>query len=159
MGAKTKVNSSVELFAVGAKNYSLPVLLNTNLENTYHELELLSFPVSMSSFELLQTEYRGEVCAADLINHVGQLVRMVGLYVCEKTVETKLGQLMYFGSFLDIEGDFFDTVHFPNVTKGYPFTGAGCYLIFGKVVEEYGFASIEVLKFAKLPIHVNPVID
>ncbi|MET3982020.1 DNA-directed DNA polymerase III PolC [Mucilaginibacter sp. UYP25] len=159
MGAKVKANNEVELFAVEAKNYSLPVLVNTQLENTYHELELLGFPVSMSSFELLQTDYRGEIGAGDLINHLGQHVKMVGWYVCEKTVQTKTGKLMWFGSFLDVEGNFFDTVHFPNSTKEYPFNGAGCYLIYGKVVEEFGFASIEVLKFAKLPIYVNPVID
>ncbi|WP_259065920.1 hypothetical protein HDF24_03385 [Mucilaginibacter sp. X4EP1] len=67
---------------------------------------------------------------------------------------------MWFGSFLDVEGGFFDTVHFPNTTKEYPFNGAGCYIIYGKVVEEYGcYASIEVLKFAKLPILGNPLID
>ena len=159
MGAKVKVTNDVELFAVEAKNYSLPVLINTALEDTYHELELLGLPVTMTSFDLLQTDYRGEIYANDLINHLGQLVKMVGWYVCEKTVQTKTGKLMWFGSFLDVEGNFFDTVHFPNTTKEYPFTGAGCYLIYGKVVEEYGFASIEVLKFAKLPIHINPVID
>jgi DNA-directed DNA polymerase III PolC len=159
MGAKSKPTNEVELFAVEAKNYSLPVLVNTKLEDTYHELELLSFPVSMSTFELLQTEYRGEIYAGDLINHIGQLVKMVGWYVCEKTVRTKTGKLMWFGSFLDVEGGFFDTVHFPNTTKEYPFNGAGCYLIYGKVVEEYGYASIEVLKFAKLPILGNPLID
>ncbi|WP_246229823.1 single stranded DNA-binding domain-containing protein [Mucilaginibacter humi] len=90
---------------------------------------------------------------------MGQQVKMVGWYVCEKTVRTKTGKLMWFGSFLDVEGNFFDTVHFPNTTKEYPFTGAGCYLIYGKVVEEYGFASPEVLKFAKLPILGNPLID
>lgn len=159
MGAKVKVTNDVELFAVEAKNYSLPVLVNTALEDTYHELELLGFPVTMTSFELLQTDYRGEIYANDLINHLGQLVKLVGWYVCEKTVQTKTGKLMWFGSFIDVDGNFFDTVHFPNTTKEYPFTGAGCYLIYGKVVEEYGFASIEVLKFAKLPIQINPVID
>jgi DNA-directed DNA polymerase III PolC len=158
MGTLVKAPASPELFTVETKNYSLPVLVNSRLEDTYHELELLGYPVSMTSFELLQTSYRGEICAGDLINHVGQLVRMVGWYVCEKTVETKTGKLMWFGSFLDTEGAFFDTVHFPNAS-GYPFTGAGCYLIFGKVIEEFGFTSLEVLKFAKLPILLNPVID
>ncbi|WP_345331526.1 DNA polymerase III subunit alpha [Mucilaginibacter defluvii] len=159
LGAKMKASNEVELFAVEAKSYSLPVLVNTQLENAYHELELLGFPLSMSNFDLLQTDYRGEIGADDLINHLGQLVKMVGLYVCEKTVRTKTGKLMWFGSFLDEEGNFFDTVHFPNTTKTYPFHGAGCYLIYGKVVEEFGFASIEVIKFAKLQILTNPVID
>jgi DNA-directed DNA polymerase III PolC len=84
LGAKAKPNNNTELFCMEAKNYSLPVLVNTRLENAYHELELLGFPLSMTMFELLQTDYRGEVGANDLINHVGQVVRMVGQYVCEK---------------------------------------------------------------------------
>ena len=47
---------------------------------------------------------------------------------------------------------------FPNSTPAYPFRGAGCYLMTGKVVQEFGFASLEVLKFAKLPILGNPVM-
>ncbi len=158
MGNKVKPENEIELFCLEAKNYSLPVLVNTNLENAYHELEILGFSLSMSMFDLLETEYRGEVCAGDLINHVGQVVRMVGLYVCEKTVHTKTNKRMWFGTFLDVEGNFFDTVHFPNSTPAYPFRGAGCYLMVGKVVQEFGFASLEVLKFAKLPILGNPVI-
>jgi DNA polymerase-3 subunit alpha len=65
---------------------------------------------------------------------------------------------LMFGTFLDVDGNFFDTVHFPNSTPAYPFRGAGCYLMEGKVVQDFGFASIEVLKFAKLPILGNPVM-
>jgi DNA-directed DNA polymerase III PolC len=159
LGTKTKPSNNAELFVVETKNYALPVLTNTPLENAFHELELLGFPLSMTMFELLQTDYRGEIGANDLINHVGQIVRMVGQYVCEKTVRTKNNQKMWFGNFLDVEGNTFDTVHFPNRTPMYPFRGAGCYLILGKVVAEFDFASLEVLKFAKLPILPNPVIS
>ena len=112
-----------------AKNYALPVLVNTRLENAYHERELLGFPLSMTMFELLQTDYCGEVGANDLINHAGQ-------YICEKTVHTDNNQRMWFGNFLDMEGNTFDTVHFPNRAPAYPFRGKGCYLILGKVVAE-----------------------
>lgn len=159
LGTKVKPTNETELFQLETKNYNLPVLVNTKLEDAYHEMELLGFPLSMTIFDLLETEYRGELLTNDLINHVGQTVKMVGRYVCEKTVHTKNNQKMWFGTFLDAEGNFFDTVHFPNRTPTYPFRGQGCYLILGKVVEEFGFASIEVLKFAKLPILTNPVID
>ncbi|OOQ58300.1 DNA polymerase III subunit alpha [Mucilaginibacter pedocola] len=159
LGNKSKPSNNAELFQVEAKNYALPVLVNTQLENAYHELELLGFPISMTLFDLLQTDYRGEIGANDLINHVGQTVKIVGEYVCEKTVHTKNNQRMWFGNFLDAEGNTFDTVHFPNNTPQYPFRGKGCYLILGKVVAEFGFASLEVQKFAKLPILPNPVIS
>jgi len=46
---------------------------------------------------------------------------------------------------------FFDTVHFPQSAKQYPFKGRGVYLMKGRIVEEFGFPSIEVEKMAKLP--------
>jgi DNA polymerase-3 subunit alpha len=63
---------------------------------------------------------------------------------------------MHFGCFLDVEGEFFDTVNFPDSLKKYPFRGHGIYLILGKVVEEFGFPSIEVHKMAKLPMKEDP---
>ena len=154
-----KPTNELSLFNVEAKSYTLPVLINTKLENAYHELELLGFPISMSLFDLLETDFRGEIMAADLKNHAGQTVKMVGRYVDEKTVKTKHQQRMYFGCFLDAEGNFFDTTHFPNTTPLYPFRGAGCYLIEGKVVEDFGFPSLEVLKCEKLKILGNPVME
>ena len=158
LGNKIKPDNNIKLFSVQAANHSLPVLVNTRLENAYHELELLGYPVSMSMFDLLLTPFRGEIYAGDLLNHVGQQVKMVGQYVCEKPVHTKKNQRMWFGSFLDVDGNFFNTVHFPSNTPNYPFRGAGCYLILGKVVQQFGVPSLEVLKFAKLPIMGNPIM-
>ena len=44
--------------------------------------------------------------------------------------------------FIDNEGNFFDTTHFSQSLKNYPFKGSGTYLILGKVVEEFGFPSL-----------------
>jgi DNA-directed DNA polymerase III PolC len=159
LGQKSKPSSLPELFALDKKDYAMPVLMNTALENAYHELELLGFPLSLSMFDLLRTSYRGEVRTAGLPTLVGKMVRMVGHYVCEKTVHTKNNKKMWFGTFLDADGNFFDTTHFPNNTPAYPFRGHGCYLISGKVVKDFGFPSIEVYQFAKLPILSNPVMD
>lgn len=159
MGQKSKPSNNAELFQLEKKNYTMPVLLNTAQENAYHELELLGFSLSMSMFDLLKTSYRGEVRVSSLKQHIGRMVKMVGHYVCEKTVHTKNNKKMWFGTFLDAEGNFFDTTHFPNSTPTYPFRGHGCYLIAGVVVEDFGFPSIEVKKFAKLEILPNPVMD
>lgn len=158
LGGKVKPLNEAELFHIGAKSYAMPELVNTKQEDAYHELELLGFPLTLSMFDLLQTPYRGDLCTNDLIKYLGKTVKMVGLYVCEKTVHTKSNKKMWFGTFLDAEGNFFDTVHFPNSTPAYPFRGVGCYLILGKVVEDFGFPSIEVIRFAKLPIIGNPVM-
>lgn len=158
-GSKVRPNKHAELFAVEHKDYAMPELVNTTLENAYHELELLGFPLSLSMFDLLKTDYRGDVMANQLMSSVGKTIRMVGLYVTEKTVITKNKKKMWFGTFLDTEGNFFDTTHFPNSTPVYPFRGAGCYLIEGKVVLDFDFPSIEVIRFAKLPIKQNPILD
>jgi error-prone DNA polymerase len=159
LGSKTKLKNEEELFYTQAKSYQLPKMTSTKLEDAYHELELLGFPLSLSMFDLLQTSYRGDLYVEDLINVVGKIVKMVGQYVCEKTVHTKNNKKMWFGTFIDANGNYFDTTHFPNSTPTYPFRGTGCYLILGKVVEDFGFPSIEVIKFAKLPIVGNPVMD
>lgn len=158
-GNKVKPIKEPELFQLEAKSYSLPELICTKKEDVYHELELLGYPHSMTMFELLKTDFRGEVMAKELNAYVGRVVKMVGLFVCDKTVVTKKNTKMWFGTFLDQEGSFFDTVHFPNNTPSYPFRGAGCYLIQGKVVEDFGYASLEVQKFAKLEIQGNPVME
>lgn len=159
LGQKAKPSNHAELFRVPTKNYVMPDLVNTKLEDAYHELELLGFPLTLSMFDLLKTPYRGDIRTNDLTRYVGQTVRMVGLYVCEKTVHTKNNKKMWFGTFLDADGNFFDTTHFPNNTPVYPFRGKGCYLILGKVVVDFGFPSIEVAKFAKLEIQGNPVME
>lgn len=159
LGNKVKKVQHAGLFQTEIKKYHLPAMDHTLLEDAYHELELLGFPLTMSMFDMLQTSYRGDLRTSSLIKHLGQTVKMVGLYVCEKTVHTKNNKKMWFGTFLDADGNYFDTTHFPNSTPAYPFRGAGCYLLLGKVVEDFGFPSIEVIKFAKLPISGNPVMN
>jgi error-prone DNA polymerase len=80
----------------------------------------------------------------------------MGNLVTIKYVRTVKKEWMHFGCFLDLEGEFFDTVNFPNSLKQYPFKGKGVYLVLGKVVEEFGFPSIEVEKMAKLPFQPDP---
>ena len=144
------------MFTVELPPWEIPELVHNSIEDAYDETELLEFPVSCSPFDMLKTSYRGDCLAKDLMNYVNKTVRMVGNYVTYKWVRTIKGDTMAFGTFLDEEGHFFDTTHFPQCLKKYPFGGNGVYLIAGKVVEDYGFPGIEVEKMAKLPIHPDP---
>ena len=63
---------------------------------------------------------------------------------------------MYFGTFLDRDGYFIDTVHFPPVAAKYRFRGRGIYTITGKVIEEFDCLSIEVTKMERLAIIEDP---
>ena len=152
LGNKPAVKVEKELFYVPGKNYQLPELMQDKFEDAFEEIELLGYPVTCNMFDLLKTSYRGDIMAKDMINHVGKTVKMVGNFVCDKSVHTSKGTHMYFGTFIDHASDFFDTTHFPGTFTYNPFKGTGCYLILGKVTEEFGFCSIEVTKFAKLDI-------
>jgi DNA polymerase-3 subunit alpha len=144
------------MFEAKPREFTLPKLDHSVLGDAWDEIELLGFPISMTTFDLLQTPFRGEINAKDMMNHLGQKVRMMGRLVTIKYVRTVRKEIMHFGTFIDVQGEFFDTVHFPPSLKLYPFRGDGMYLILGKVVEEFGFPSIEVEKMAKMPFQANP---
>jgi DNA-directed DNA polymerase III PolC len=144
------------LFEPEAKEYTLPKLENRTIEDAYDEIELLGFPVSMNWFELLKTEFRGEIRARDMDKHIGLKVKMLGHLVTVKNIKTIKKEWMSFGCFIDEEGSFFDTTHFPPSLRSYSFRGSGTYLLFGKIVEEFGFPSMEVEKMAKLPVKSDP---
>lgn len=149
-------NETPAMFHVELPEWEIPDLVYNRIEDAYDELELLEFPVSCTDFDLLKTTFRGDCKAMDMMKHLNKTVRMVGNYVTDKWVRTIKGDMMAFGTFLDDEGDFFDTTHFPPCLKAYPFSGRGVYIIQGKVVEDYGFPGLEVEKMAKLPIHPDP---
>lgn len=88
--------------------------------------------------------------------HVGRTVRMVGEYVTYKPVRTKRGDMMMFANYLDSNGDFFDTMHFPDSLKDYKFEGSGAYLIAGIVTIEFGYTALTVIKCAKIAVKANP---
>jgi DNA polymerase-3 subunit alpha len=144
------------LFPAQARKYQLPQLIQQPIEDAYDEIELLGFPVGYTWFDLLQTSFRGAVKARELQHKVGEKVRVVGQLITIKYVRTVNRQIMHFAAFIDDEGQFFDTVHFPQTLKAYPFKGHGVYLILGKVVSEFGFPSLEVEKMAALPLKPDP---
>ncbi|HIA36848.1 MAG TPA: DNA polymerase III subunit alpha [Flavobacteriales bacterium] len=140
-----------ELFATEIKEHRLPPLQHTDLDDMLDEIELLGFPLC-SPFSLLKSSFRGEVFTQDLIKHKGKTVKMIGYYIHSKTVRTIRGDLMKFACFTDYYGKFFDTIHFPQILEQYPFKGHGCYLMRGKVIEEFGFPMLEVNKMEKMQI-------
>ncbi len=155
-GKKQAPREHKELFKLPARNFKLPELTHTPIEDSFDEIELLGFPVTMNAFQMLKTKFRGEIMARQLDDNLGKQVRMLGRLVTIKYVKTVKKELMHFATFIDYEGQFFDTVHFPDTLKRYPFQGYGIYLILGKVVEEFGYASLEAKKLAKLPIQPDP---
>lgn len=137
------------------KEYTLPKLTRSPFEDVFDEIELLGFPVSSSPFDLLKTTYRGDAKTVNLESLDKKTVRMVGYLICRKHVPIKSG-MMNFGTWIDPDGNYFDTTHWPNTMDKYPFFGGGCYLIEGRVDVDFSFPSIVVEKMAKLPFVPDP---
>lgn len=143
------------LFEEPVKNFKFPELKRNIFEDAFDEIEILSFPVSCTPFDLLQTKYRGAVMAKDLIRHHKKEVKMLAYLISRKHVPTKRG-IMYFGTWVDNNGDYFDTAHFPDCLERYPFQGGGCYLLLGTVEVDFHFPTITITKMAKMPFIPDP---
>lgn len=148
-------NRTLLLLQEPVKEYKLPVLERSPFEDAFDEIELLDFPVSVTPFNLLQTRFRGDVMAKDLTKHHKKSVRMLAYLISRKHVPTKRGD-MYFGTWIDAKGDFFDTAHFANCLQHYPFQGGGCYLLLGQVEVDYHFPTITISKMKKMPFIPDP---
>lgn len=132
------------------------------MEDAYDEIELLGFPLC-DSFLLAGDNREGLVYARDLKNFKNKHVVLLGKLVTVKDVKTVKGEIMSFGTFLDENGDWLDTVHFPGSRNKFPFQGGGFYRIQGKVVEEFAVCSVEVtalklvgLKTPRITLPINP---
>lgn len=139
---KKEVRHSMRIFEPPA-NYKVPHLEKRPFEDAFDELELLGFPLC-DPFLLLETENFGNAKASELTCKIGKSVEIVGYLVTTKNTHTKDHKLMHFGTFLDSEGMVFDTTHFSNTAKKYPFRGKGFYRVRGKVVEDFGYPMIEI---------------
>lgn len=140
-----------ELFDLEPQKYKLPPLENTWQDSAFDEIELLGFALC-HPFKLLKEPIKNKLCSADLKKRLGKTVEIVGYLVNVKRTWTSNGDKMCFGTFLDIDGYWIDTVHFPPSAKAYPFTGPGSYSIIGKVVEEFDFIYIDVSYQNRLPM-------
>lgn len=145
------------LFPPEATHYTLPELDTSPLEDAYDEMELLGFPLC-SPFSLIAPlpDEQPRILSADFPSREGQVVQILGYYVCVKTTTTIKGDPMQFANFLDESGQLFDTTRFPQVVRSYPFIGRGVYLIQGKVVNELGHHSLEMIAMRKLLYRVDP---
>ena len=143
------------LFKSEKITYKTPELSCANFEDAFDEIQYLGFPLC-SPFKLLKAPVHQKIPAKDLLNYIGKMVTVYGYYVTAKRTGTSKGDLMYFGTFVDSNGDHIDTVHFPLSAKKYPFKGRGIYELTGKVSAEFDCVSIAIEKMEKLAIIQDP---
>jgi DNA polymerase III alpha subunit len=142
---------STALFDTEPSEFPLPPLQRNVLEDAFDELELLGFPLC-NPFLLLEQKEFGNACARELSERTGRIVSIIGYAVVIKDTGTRKGELMHFGTFYDHQGEVFDTVHFPDIARQFPFRGRGFYEIRGKVINDFGIPIIEVNYMDKVPM-------
>ncbi len=143
IGKKIKTEIKNELFGTEKKEFEFPALHQHRFDDAFDERELLGFSLC-SPFELLVDNPESNLLVTDFPKLSGQTIEITGYLVTTKQTRTKTNQRMMFGTFIDRNGLFFDTTHFPRVLFDFPLRGKGCYKIKGKVAEEFGFYSIDV---------------
>jgi DNA-directed DNA polymerase III PolC len=156
LGNVKKQETTRRIFPLQTRKFELPELTQSEEEDSYDEIELLGFPVTMSMFELLQTKFRGEIKAGEMMQNLGKKMRMLGRLVTTKNVRTVKREWMNFGTFVDDEGEFFDVVNFPNSLQKHPYKGSGIYILLGEITEEMGFPGMTVEKMEKMPFKPDP---
>ena len=143
------------LFQTQRRDFKTPDLPSSKLEDAFDEMELLGYPLC-SPFQLLLETSGNWMRARDLVHFIKKEVTIDGYLVTTKRTTTSGKKTMYFGTFLDADGDFIDTVHFPPVAARYRFRGKGIYRVTGVVMEEFGCLTIEVSKMERLAIIEDP---
>jgi len=144
---KTQVRKT--LFQSGSRTFKLPQLDTTLYEDFYDQMELFGFTL-YSAFDFIKENIEGTISAREIYSFEKQRIRIVGSLVCIKNTNTSSGKKMQFGTFVDSEGHWIDTVHFPPVVSKYPFEGKGCYFLEGIVVMEFGYATVEIERMKRL---------
>jgi len=137
-----------KLFPPRHQDFKIPQLHTTDLEMAFTQLELLGFCLC-SPFELLAVSPKNNRCVKDLERFLDHHIDIYGYLVTVKNTSTHNGKPMHFATMIDQQGRVFDTVLFPPVAAQYYFRGKGIYRFYGKVVSEFGFLSIEVIKMEK----------
>jgi error-prone DNA polymerase len=140
---------------VSSHDYKVPLLEQSALERAFDEIELLGFPLA-DPFLLADEPLDQGTTAAELPDKLGHFVIAYGYLVTVKDTKTQKGDRMNFATFVDQNGDFLDSVHFPNIAAQFPFRGKGLYKVQGRVVEEFGFYSIEASALYKIAIIPDP---
>jgi DNA-directed DNA polymerase III PolC len=144
-----ELHQGQKLFDDKPVEFTLPELVDEPLDDLYDEMEIMGFTLS-NPFAMVAEDPANYVPAKDLPRYVGKRVHCLAYFIAHKHVITKNNDQMYFGTFVDSELEWIDTVHFPDVAKRYPIHSSGFYKISGKVVEDFGVQSIEVQQMIKL---------
>ena len=135
------------------KKVTIPELDSVPYEDAMDEIEYFGFPMC-SPFDLIDdAEKKSKTLSADFEKNLSKTVTLLGYLVHTKRTKTKgrVEQEMFFGTFMDLDGQFFDSVHFPLAARQYKFKGRGIYLIRGRVSSDFDHLTLEAHYMVKVP--------
>lgn len=147
--------TQARLFKPQHRQFNLPSLTTTFVEEAYDQIELLGFPLC-SYFDLMDGTCQDNIKASDLNKYTNQNVLLYGVLVNTRFHKASNGKLLRFCTFVDRDGDYFDTVHFSKVVDKYPINGMGVYECYGKVTEEFDFCSLDIIWSKKMSLKADP---
>ena len=142
---KLQLQTNNALFHESPVPFNLPDLSDHPLDDIYDQIIHLGFPLG-NPFGLVDDDPAKYIAAKDLEKHRNRVVTVLIYFIAHKHVPTKNGEEMYFGTFLDSNLDWVDTVHFPESAKRYPLDKSGFFKATGKVTLDFDVVSLEVTK-------------
>jgi error-prone DNA polymerase len=161
---KKITHQTEKLFLEPTKEYQLPNLEDSWLEIAHDERNLLGFSLT-NPFHMIKdapyphcpnmshlSKMRGKHFST--MKNKGVVIE--GYLVTVKPTKTSDGKEMNFGTWLDADGHYFDSIHFPPSLKAHPFHGRGVYRMWGYITEDFGVFNIEVSKMTKIPYQADP---
>lgn len=166
MNKKKPLPATQKLFSEPPREFVLPNLSYNEAEDAFEQMELLGFMLR-NPFDMLNKGEKSGVIqtskpagrkhtALSILRYLGKAVEIEGYLVTIKPTRTVKGQEMNFGTWIDRNGHFFDTTHFPDAVRKWPFKGRGVYVLRGVVSDDFGVVSVDVLFMQKLPYVADP---
>jgi DNA polymerase III alpha subunit len=146
---KAHVPASESLFEEKPVEFSLPKLSDNAIDDLYDQKEILGFTLS-NPFAMVDEDPANYIPAREIGNHLHKVVTVLVYFIATKHVQTKNNDVMFFGTFIDNNLDWVDTVHFPDTARAYPLHSGGFYKITGRVVDDFGVYSIEARRTEKV---------
>lgn len=161
---KKPVAQTQKLFLDPPKEYQLPSLEDSWLEIAHDERNMLGFSLC-NPFHLMQgapfphneaMPHLSKIRGKHFAQMKTQFVIIEGYLVTVKPTKTVGGKEMNFGTWLDADGHYFDSIHFPPTVQAFPFHGRGIYRLWGQITEDFGVFNIEVSRMKKIPYQSDP---
>jgi error-prone DNA polymerase len=153
-----QAGSAMSMFSEPVKEFKLPDLSDHPLDDIYDQIENLGFPLC-NPFGLVDDDPAKYTAAKDLSKLENKIVTVLIYFIAHKQVPTKTGEEMYFGTFLDSNLDWVDTVHFPESARNYPINKSGFFKATGKVTLDFGVVSLEVTKMISVGYRARHYAD